>query len=92
MPQCVFCGQRISFEKLCYHSPISNIEIKESIKAACELLDQEKGLSPAFRAAMMSVMFMAVSILLGRLNLNSSNSSKGRWFDIQMLQDQMLLA
>jgi len=47
----------------------------ESIKAARELLDQEKGLSPAFRAAM-SVMFMAVSILLGRLNLNSSNSSK----------------
>ena len=54
---------------------MSNIEIKESIKAARELLDQEKGLSPAFRAAM-SVMFMAVSILLGRVNLNSNNSSK----------------
>ena len=54
---------------------MSNIEIKESIKAARELLNQEKGLSPAFRAAM-SVMFMAVSILLGRLNLNSNNSSK----------------
>jgi len=39
------------------------------------LLDKEKNLSPAFRAAM-SVMFMAVSILLGRVNLNSSNSSK----------------
>jgi len=54
---------------------MSNIEIKESIQAARELLDKEKGLSPAFRAAM-SVMFMAVSILLGRVNLNSSNSSK----------------
>ena len=54
---------------------MSNIEIKESIKAARELLNQEKGLSPAFRASM-SVMFMAVSILLGRLSLNSSNSSK----------------
>jgi len=54
---------------------MSNIEIKQSIKAARELLDQEKGLSPAFRAAM-SVMFMAVSILLGRVNLNSRNSSK----------------
>jgi len=54
---------------------MSNIEIKQSIKTARELLDKEKGLSPAFRAAM-SVMFVAVSILLDRLNLNSSNSSK----------------
>lgn len=54
---------------------MSNIEIEESIKAARELLNEEKGLSPSFRAAM-SVMFMAVSILLGRVNLNSSNSSK----------------
>lgn len=75
MHQVEFCGQKISFEKLCYHSPMSNVEIKQSIQAARELLDKEKGLSPAFRAAM-SVMFMAVSILLGRVNLNSSNSSK----------------
>jgi len=75
MHQGAFCGQKISFEKLCYHSSMSNVEIKQSIKAARELLDKEKGLSPAFRAAM-SVMFMAVSILLGRVNLNSSNSSK----------------
>jgi len=54
---------------------MSNIKIKDSIKAARELLNKEKNLSPAFRAAM-SVMFMAVSILLGRVNLNSSNSSK----------------
>jgi len=54
---------------------MSNIEIEQSIKAARELLVEEKGLSPAFRAAM-SVMFMAVSILLGRVNLNSKNSSK----------------
>ena len=54
---------------------MSNIEIKASIQAARELLDKEKGLSPAFRSAM-NVMFMAVSILLGRVNLNSKNSSK----------------
>jgi transposase len=54
---------------------MSNLEIEESIKAARELLGKEQGLSPAFRAAM-SVMFMAVSILLGRVNLNSKNSSK----------------
>jgi len=54
---------------------MSNIEIKQAIKTARELLDKEQALSPAFRAAM-SVMFMAVSILLGRVNLNSSNSSK----------------
>jgi len=54
---------------------MSNVEIKASIKAARELLDKERNLSPAFKAAM-SVMFMAVSILLGRVNLNSSNSSK----------------
>jgi len=54
---------------------MSNIEIEQSIKAARELLNKEKGLSPAFQAAM-SVMFMAVSILLGRVNLNSKNSSK----------------
>jgi transposase len=54
---------------------MSNVEIKKAIEAARELLDEEKGLSPAFRAAM-SVMFMAVSILLGRVNLNSRNSSK----------------
>jgi transposase len=75
MHQGAFCGQKTSFEKLCYHSPMSNVEIKQSIKAARELLDKEKSLSPAFRAAM-SVMFMAVSILLGRVNLNSNNSSK----------------
>jgi len=50
---------------------MSNIEIEASIKAVRELLGQEKGLSPAFRAAM-NVMFMAVSILLDRVNLNSS--------------------
>jgi len=49
---------------------MSNIEIEQSIKAARELLGKEKGLSPAFKAAM-GIMFMAVSILLGRLNLNS---------------------
>jgi len=54
---------------------MSNIEIEQSIQQARELLDKEKGLSPAFRAAM-GIMFMAVSILLGRLNLNSKNSSK----------------
>jgi len=73
--QAAFCGQKIDFKKLCYYFPMSNIEIEQSIKAARELLDEEKGLSPAFRAAM-SVMFMAVSILLGRVNLNSRNSSK----------------
>jgi len=71
----VFCEQEIGFEKLCYHSPMSNIEIEQSIKVARALLDQGKGLSPAFRAAM-RVMFMAVSILLERVNLNSNNSSK----------------
>jgi len=75
MAQAAFCGQKIDFKKLCYHFPMSNLEIEESIKAARELLGEEKGLSPAFRAAM-GVMFMAVSILLGRLNLNSRNSSK----------------
>ena len=54
---------------------MSNVEIEQSIKAARDLLAEEKGLSPAFKAAM-SVMFMAVSILLGRVNLNSRNSSK----------------
>jgi len=54
---------------------MSNIEIEQFLKAARDLLDEEKGLLPAFRAAM-SVMFMAVSILLGRVNLNSRNSSK----------------
>jgi len=70
-----FCERKTGFEKLCYHSPMSNIEIEESIKAARAMLDKEQGLSPAFRAAM-RVMFMAVSTLLGRVNLNSSNSSK----------------
>jgi len=54
---------------------MSNTEIEQSIRHARELLDKEKGLSPAFRAAM-GIMFMAVSILLDRLNLNSRNSSK----------------
>ncbi|MDQ7005513.1 MAG: IS66 family transposase [Ghiorsea sp.] len=53
---------------------MSNIEIEQSIKAVRELLSKETGLSPAFKAAM-SIMFIAVSILLGRLNLNSKNSS-----------------
>jgi len=59
MHQGAFYGQKISFEKLCYHSLMSNVEINACIKAARELLDTEKNLSPAFRAAM-SVMFMAV--------------------------------
>jgi len=49
---------------------MSNIEIKASIQAARELLDKEKDLSSAFRAVM-NVMFVAESILLGRVNLNS---------------------
>jgi len=75
MPCAALYEQKMAFEKLCYHFPMSNIEIEASIKAVRELLGQEKGLSPAFRAAM-NVMFMAVSILLDRVNLNSNNSSK----------------
>ena len=54
---------------------MSNTEISQSIRHARELLDKEANLSPAFKAAM-EIMFVAVSILLDRLNLNSRNSSK----------------
>lgn len=54
---------------------MSNTDINQAIESARKLLASEQGLSPAFKSAM-EIMFIAVSILLSRLTLNSSNSSK----------------
>jgi transposase len=63
----------------CYKSgvkmKIDAIDIDATLAKAQKLLNEEKGLSPAFQSTM-EVLLMLVSLLLNRATLNSSNSSK----------------
>lgn len=52
---------------------IGNINVEESIKNARELMEKEN-ISPALRAAL-EVILLLVQILIGKLGLNSKNSS-----------------
>jgi len=54
---------------------IGNIEISESIKKLKLQLEVEQGISPSLRA-MIEVLVLIVTLLVNRLGLNSSNSSK----------------
>lgn len=52
---------------------VENIDVNQTIKKARQLLQKEKGLSPAFKA-LVEVLILLVSILTNRLGLNSRNS------------------
>jgi transposase len=54
---------------------ISNVNVEETIERVKTQLAQEKDLSPALRASL-EVLLLLVSLLLGRLGINSKNSSK----------------
>jgi transposase len=54
---------------------IDRIDVDAAIDNAKELIDQEKDLSPALRAAL-GVLLLLVTVLLNRSTLNSKNSSK----------------
>lgn len=54
---------------------IENINVDTAINSVKELLDREKNLSPALRAAL-EVLLLLVELLLNRVTLNSKNSSK----------------
>ena len=54
---------------------IESIDVNASIEKVKEMLDKEKQISPALKAAIQILIFI-VSILVNRLKLNSSNSSK----------------
>lgn len=54
---------------------VENIHVQETIDTAKKLLAEEKGLSPAFKS-IVEVLLLLVAILINRLNLNSTNSSK----------------
>jgi len=54
---------------------ISIVNVEETIERVMNQLAQEKDLSPALRASL-EVLLLLVSLLLGRLGINSKNSSK----------------
>lgn len=54
---------------------IESIDIDQTINEAKKLLENEPGLSSSFKAVI-QVLILLVSILINRLKLNSSNSSK----------------
>ena len=54
---------------------IDNIDVEKTVTTVRALLEQEKHLSPALKAAL-EVLLMLVAALLNRFNLNSRNSSK----------------
>ncbi len=53
---------------------MDSIDVDETVKVARKLLEEEQ-VSPALKAAL-DVLFLLISLLCNRLNLNSSNSSK----------------
>jgi len=54
---------------------IQNIDIDATLDKVKELLIKEKELSPAMRS-MVELLVLLITLLVGRLNLNSRNSSK----------------
>ncbi len=54
---------------------INNTNIKETINNAKSLLAQEKNISPAL-SSLIQLLLVFMEVMLGRLNLNSKNSSK----------------
>ncbi len=54
---------------------IQNIDIDATLEKVNKLLAEEKGLSPAMRS-MVELLVLLITLLVGRLNLNSRNSSK----------------
>lgn len=54
---------------------IENIDIDATLRKVEKLLSEEKGLSPATRS-MIELLVLVITLLVGRLNRNSRNSSK----------------
>ena len=54
---------------------INNINVEETVQQVANLLAAEQGLSPALKGSL-EMLLLLVSLLLSRLGLNSSNSSK----------------
>ncbi len=54
---------------------INNVDIDATLNKVKVLLKEEKDLSPAVRS-MIELLALVITLLVGRLNLNSSNSSK----------------
>ena len=54
---------------------IENIDIDATLRKVEKLLSEEKGLSPAMKS-MVELLVLVITLLVGRLNRNSRNSSK----------------
>lgn len=54
---------------------IENIDIDATLRKVEKLLSEEKGLSPAMRS-MVELLVLLITLMVGRLNRNSRNSSK----------------
>jgi transposase len=54
---------------------IEHIDIKKTLEEARGLLANEKNISPAFKAVI-EVLFLVITLMMNRFNLNSKNSSK----------------
>jgi transposase len=54
---------------------IEHIDVNKTLEEARRLLANEKNISPAFKAVM-KVLFLIITLMMNRFNLNSKNSSK----------------
>lgn len=54
---------------------IEHIDINKTLEDARALLSKEKNISPAFKSVI-EVLFLVITLLMNRFNLNSKNSSK----------------
>lgn len=54
---------------------LNNINVEQTVQQVANLLATEQGLSPALKGSL-EMLLLLVSLLLNRLGLNSSNSSK----------------
>jgi len=54
---------------------LENIDIDQTIKSVKQMLEQETGLSPAFKPSL-QLLLVLITLLVNRLGLNSKNSSK----------------
>src|SRR5271156_2533919 len=54
---------------------LENIDINKTVEEARDLLNKEKNISPSLKAVI-KVLFLIISLMVNRFNLNSKNSSK----------------
>ena len=54
---------------------LNSVSVNDAIKQVEDLIEKEKSISPALKAAI-KILVTLMTIIIGRLNINSKNSSK----------------